>query len=62
MTGAAIVALAMLLGMAAGAHHHLDGAQTGMVCLLAWLILSSLYHGAVSFLSFFGVRRRRGRR
>lgn len=59
MIGAGIVALAVLLGMAVGARNGLDGAQTAMACLLAWLILASLRNGAESAAHFLG---RRGRR
>lgn len=56
MTGALIVILSILAGLIYSLTCHLDGGQTFIVCLFAWLCLSALYHGARAFVP---VRRRR---
>jgi hypothetical protein len=49
MTGTLIVILSILAGMGYAATQSLDGAQTFIVCLFAWLVLKSLYHGVLAF-------------
>ena len=49
MHGALIVTLSILAGFVYSLAHHLDGAQTFIVCCFAWLFLSALYHGARAF-------------
>lgn len=54
---AVIFILSALFGLAFASTRHLDGAQTFIVCLFVWLVLSSLYHGARA--TVLGRRRRR---
>jgi hypothetical protein len=57
--GAAIVALAVLCGMAYGAHAGLDGVRTALCVALAWMILTCLRYGVEAIIP---PPRRRGRR